>query len=158
MRSIFLSYEFRHDAWKAQAIRSVWLASGGVVTLEAKEASSDWEIKQWIDHTLRQAEVTVVLVGPNTASSRWVEYEVQLSKSLGKGLLGIDVVGMAGEGVCEPGPPLPMLAGYPMYDWVKDDGERQLGSWVLKANAQRTLDRTEAVAFRAPLEPTTERP
>ena len=104
MRNIFLSYEFRHDAWKAQAIRSVWLASGGTVTLEAEEAGSDWQIKQWIDHTLRQAEVTVVLVGPNTASSRWVEYEVQLSKSLGKGLLGIDVVGMSGRGNVSPGP------------------------------------------------------
>ena len=137
MHNIFLSYEFQHDAWKAQAIRSAWLASGGTVTLEAEEANSDSEIRQWIDHTLRQAEVTVVLVGPKTASSRWVEYEVQLSKSLGKGLLGIDVVGMSGEGVCEPRPPLPMLAGYPMYDWIKDDGERKLGSWVLKASAER---------------------
>lgn len=142
MSSIFLSYEFRHDAWKAQAIRSVWLASGGTVTLEAEEAHSEWEIKQWIDQTLRQAEVTVVLVGPNTSSSRWVKYEVQLSKSLGKGLLGIDVVGMSGEVAGEPRPPLPMLAGYPMYDWVKDDGERKLVSWVLRANAQRALDRT----------------
>lgn len=151
MHRIFLSYEFHHDAWKAQAIRSVWLASGGSVTLEGDEVGSDREIKLWIDDTLTEAEVTVVLVGPNTASSHWVKYEVQLSKALGKGLFGIDVGGMSGSSVVEPSSPMPMLAGYPMYDWVKDDGKLKLGAWVRKAHAQRTMDSAEAAAIRSTL-------
>lgn len=133
MHNIFLSYKFHHDAWKAQAVRSVWLAGGGTAILEVERVRSDGEIKQWIDDALEKAAVTLVLVGPKTAASRWVGYEIGLSKSLGKGLLGIDVGGMARGEDFVSSSPMPMLDGYPMYDWVKDDGERQLTSWVSKA-------------------------
>ena len=135
MHGIFLSYEFDGDARIADAVRSVWLARGGRVTLESAKASSDREIKQWIDQALGNAAVTVVLVGQNTASSRWVNYEIQHSKSLGKGLLGIDIRGMSEGAVNGPASPIPMLSGYPVYDWVKDDGEAKLGLWVSEAIA-----------------------
>lgn len=147
MHNIFLSYEFHHDAWIADAVRTVWLARGGTVTLESAKADSDREIKQWIDEALGKAAATVVLVGQNTASSRWVAYEIQQSKSLGKGLLGIDVSGLSQGEVRRPLSPVPMLAGYTMYDWVKDDGETMFGSWVSKAIAdrQRTTESSEVL-------------
>ena len=133
MHNVFLSYEFRHDAMKAEAVRSTWLAQGGTATLESVRAETDSEVKLWIDRHIARAAATVVLVGRFTASSRWVMYEIQRSKSLGKGLLGVDVSGILvgpDPGVCSP---MPMLAGYALYDWVRDGGEHNLASWVAKA-------------------------
>ena len=133
MQSIFLSYEYRHDAARAQAVRAAWLAQGGTATLESAQASSDLAIKQWIDHQLEVATVTIVLMSAYTASSRWVKYEIERTKALGKGLLGIDVSGMhQGQhgGGCSA---IPLLAGHASYDWVKDDGARNLAAWVAQA-------------------------
>jgi hypothetical protein len=38
---------------------------------------------------IKPASVTVVLIGNNTAKSRWVNWEIEESKRLGKGILGI---------------------------------------------------------------------
>ena len=133
MHNVFLSYEYGHDAARAASIRLAWLAHGGTATLESAKAGGDRDIKRWIDGQLESAAVTIVLLGSHTAFSKWVAYEVQRSKALGKGLLGIDVSGMQVSQAGDRCPPMPMLAGYSVYDWVKDDGERNLGCWVSDA-------------------------
>lgn len=134
MHNVFLSYEYGHDAARAASIRLAWLAHGGTATLESAKARTDRDIRRWIDRQLETAAATIVLVGSHTASSKWVAYEIERSKALGNGLLGIDVRGMqvseAGGSRC---PPMPMLAGYSLYDWVKDDGESNLACWVSDA-------------------------
>ena len=133
MHSVFLSYEYGHDAARAAFVRLTWLARGGTATLESAKARSDQDVKRWIDRQLEMAEATIVLVGSHTASSKWVAYEVQRSKALGKGLLGIDVSGMQVSQAGSRCSPMPILAGYSLYDWVKDDGERNLAWWVSDA-------------------------
>ena len=133
MHNVFLSYEYGHDAARAASIRLAWLAHGGTATLESAKARSDRDIRRWIDRHLETAAATIVLVGSHTASSKWVAYEIQRSKALGKGLLGIDVRGMQARQAGSRCQPMPMLAGYSLYDWVKDDGERNLACWVSEA-------------------------
>lgn len=41
------------------------------------------------DEYIRPSSVCVVLIGDNTATSDWVKWEIQASKELGKGILGI---------------------------------------------------------------------
>ena len=77
MEEIFLSYDFGRDAHRAFAVKSAWLAQGGVVHLESSKADTETEIKRWIDNRIESASVTVVLVGSRTHRSRWVEYEIR---------------------------------------------------------------------------------
>ena len=142
MHNIFLSYAYRHDAARAKLVRSVWLAQGGAATLESTLARSDTEVKRWIDRHLETAKATVVLIGTHTGASKWVRYEIQRSKNLGMGLLGIDITGMRGSRVGRHCSPMPTLAGYRQYDWVRDNGERNLGQWIAAAIGDATTDQS----------------
>lgn len=133
MHNVFISYEYGHDAARAASIRLAWLAHGGTATLESAKGRGELDIKRWIDRQVDIATATIVLVGSHTASSKWVVYEVQRCKALGKGLLGIDVSGMQSSQAGRRRLPMPILAGYCLYDWIKDDGERNLASWVSDA-------------------------
>lgn len=130
---IFLSYEFAHDADRAAVVRAAWSAQGGVVETESVDPCDDSSIRRWIDLAVAAASVTVVLVGSHTGASRWVDYEIGLTKALGNGLLGVDVSGIADRfgrtSTCTERLPV----GYPFYDWVGDVGVRNMRSWVDRA-------------------------
>jgi len=59
--------------------------------LDRRINSSDAEYvcKVIKDEYITPASVTVVLIGNKTANSDWVKWEIQTSKDLGKGILGI---------------------------------------------------------------------
>ena len=126
----FLSHEFAHDADRAAIVRDAWSAHGGFVETESVDLREESLIKRWIDQAMDRVSVTVVLAGSHTGVSRWVDYEIRLAKALGKGLLGVDVSGIEDRfgraGACAGRLP----AGYPFYDWVVDDGARNLRAWV----------------------------
>ena len=130
---VFLSYEFSHDADRAAVVRAAWLALGGVVETESADPRDESSIKRWIDSAIEAASVTVVLAGSHTRGSRWVDYEIRRTERLGNGLLGVDVSGVADRfgRTSECRARLP--AGYSFYDWVADDGERNMRSWVDRA-------------------------
>lgn len=130
---VFLSYEFAHDAERAEIVRSVWLAQGGAVETESVDPQDESSIRRWIDRAIAAASVTVVLAGSYTRTSKWVDYEIRRTGVLGNGLLAIDVSGIAdGFGrTSECRVRLP--AGCPLYDWVVEDGERNMRSWVERA-------------------------
>lgn len=133
LRRIFLSYDYRRDAHRAAAVRAAWIAQGGVVHLETAKANNKSDIAQWIDREIADASVTVVLVGSHTRHSKWVEYEIRQSELTGKGLIGVDVSGIRDQfgdrSTCDGALPV----GYPFYNWIADDGERNLTRWVDQA-------------------------
>ncbi len=141
MQRIFLSYEYRHDAAWAKAVRAIWVAQGGTATLESAQGNSDIAVRRWIDRQLATAAATIVLLGPHTAASNWVRYKIRRTKVLRKGLLGI--ASGAQDGRHTGGPRLPMLAGHALYDWIEDDGASNLAAWV--AEAVRSAHREVAV-------------
>ena len=133
MHRVFLSYEYEHDAASARAVRSAWVAQGGTATLESAQGSSDAAVQNWIDRQLEMAAVTIVLWSPHTASSSWVGYEIERTKMLGKGLLGIDITGMHDARRTGRKPKPAVLGGHALYHWLMDDGVRNLASWVANA-------------------------
>lgn len=101
---------------------------------EAIKKSSDDAVKKWITEQLKGTTVTVVLIGKETSTRKWVQYEIAKSVELGKGLLGIYIhkIENASKETDEAGDnPLP--SGYPTYLWYKDDGRENLGKWIEKA-------------------------
>ena len=92
-RQVFFSFHFDNDIWRVGQIRNIG-------TIEGQELFSDngWEkvrlrndsaIKAWIDNELNMRSCVVVLIGSETASRKWVQYEIEQAWKRGKGIVGI---------------------------------------------------------------------
>lgn len=139
-RRVFFSFKYE-DVSRAMVVRNSWVTQGGqqaagfvdAAEFEKIKRQGDAAIKRWIDDQLNGTSVTVVLVGEDTCSSRWVKYEIQKSIEIGNGLLGIDISkikdlkGITSERCGE------LPKGYPFYLWFKNDGYNNLSTWIEKA-------------------------
>jgi hypothetical protein len=150
-RQSFFSFRYKKDNWRASIVRNSWVtqdrkASGFFDSADWEEVKkkSDSAIEKWIDSQLTGTSVTVVLIGSDTAGKKWIDYEITSSHKKGNGLLGIYVHNLkdsnsktstkgqnpfknweftrAGKTIT-----------YPVYDWVNDDGYKNLGNWIEKA-------------------------
>ncbi len=154
-RKTFFSFHYKPDCWRASQVKNSW------VTQERKDAgffnSVEWEevkkkkdsdIEKWIDGQLNGTSVTVVLIGTNTASRKWIKYEIKSSYKRGNGLLGIYIhnkenskmlksskgTNHFGEiGKDADGKSVYFSTNYLCYDWVDDDGYNNMGDWIEKA-------------------------
>ncbi len=135
-RNVFFSFKYE-DVSRAMIVRNSWVtrdkqAAGFIDAAEFEKVKrrGDAAIKAWIDNQLVGTSVTAVLVGAATCRSRWVKYEIEASKSRGNGLLGVDIskikdlAGKTSERCGE------IPAGYSFYLWNKQDGYKNLGTWV----------------------------
>jgi hypothetical protein len=121
-------------------VRNSWVTQGkeaagfiDAADFEKLEKKGDDAIKAWIDDQLDGTSVTVVLVGKYTCDSKWVKYEIEKSKDIGNGLLGINIslindfdgktTDLCGE----------IPKGYDFYNWYGDDGYHKMGDWIEKA-------------------------
>lgn len=138
-RRVFFSFKYE-DVSRSMIVRNSWVTQGkeaaGFIDsadFEALKKQGDTAIKNWIDGQLNGTSVTVVLVGEKTCDSRWVKYEIEKSKEVGKGLLGIDVSKIKDlqENTSERCGRIP--AGYKFYLWNSDDGYENMGDWIEKA-------------------------
>lgn len=138
-RKVFFSFHYARDSWRVSKVRN----SGAIANFEKSPFydKADWEtlkrqgdqaIKNWIDGQLSGTSVTVVLIGAQTYSRRWVKYEISKSIELGKGLIGVNISGIKdrlGNTDSNMGPnPLP--SAYPIYKWNHNNGAENLGKWV----------------------------
>jgi hypothetical protein len=89
--------------------------------------------------------VTVVLIGAETSTRQYVGYEIKLSHNRGNGMLGIYIHNMkdvnsktdtkganplANWHVEREGKKVYLSDIYPTYDWVNDEGYKNLGTWI----------------------------
>jgi len=92
-RKVFYSFHFQRDSWRVSQVR-------GIGTIEENQAAkdNDWEtitkggdaaIQRWIDGQLEGRTCTILLIGPETAGRKWINYEIQKTWRDGKGILGI---------------------------------------------------------------------
>ncbi len=138
-RRAFFSFKYK-DVSRAMVVRNSWVTQGkeaagfiDAADFEEIKKKGDTAIKNWIDSQLKGTSVTVVLVGKETCNSKWVKYEIEKSKEIGNGLLGIDVSkikdlqGKASER-CGKIP-----KDYDFYLWNNDDGYKNMGDWIEKA-------------------------
>jgi hypothetical protein len=138
-RRVFFSFKYE-DVSRAMVVRNSWVTQGkeaaGFIDsadFEKIKRQGDSAIKSWIDRQLDGTSVTVVLVGKETCSSRWVKYEIEKSIEIGNGLLGIDVSkikdlqGNTSERCAE------IPKGYKFYLWNNHEGYKNMGDWIESA-------------------------
>lgn len=94
-RRVFYSFHFKPDSWRASQVRNA-----GVVEGNQPVSDNDWEavkrggddaVKKWIADQLNGRTCTVVLIGANTSTRKWVKHEIKESWNSGKGVAGIYV-------------------------------------------------------------------
>ena|ERR1700683_3066123 len=95
-RHLFFSFGYKADIWRASTVRNA-----GKVDARARAGwndASNWEeakrkgdaaIRKMIMSGLDGTSVTAVLIGANTASRPWVNFEIDKSLDRGNGLPGI---------------------------------------------------------------------
>jgi hypothetical protein len=117
--------------------RNSWVVQGreaagfvDAADFEKIKKQGDAAIKRWIDNQLTGTSVTVVLVGQLTCSSRWVKYEIEKSKELGHGLLGIDISKIPDWKKQTSDRCGQIPSGYSFYLWYKEDGYHNMGTWI----------------------------
>lgn len=139
-RRAFFSFKYKSDVSRAMVVRNSWVTQGkeaagfiDAADFEKIKKQGDAAIKRWIDNQLSGTSVTVVLVGANTCSSRWVKYEIEKSKEIGNGLLGIDVskIKDLNSNTSDRCGKIPK--GYSFYLWYNDAGYKNMGHWIEKA-------------------------
>jgi len=94
-RKVFFSFHYDPDNWRASQVRNMGALEGNVPC-----SDNDWEavkkggeagIKKWIAGQLSGRSCAVVLVGADTASRKWVIYEIQEAWNANKGVVGVRI-------------------------------------------------------------------
>lgn len=92
-RQVFYSFHFDNDVMRVQQIRHI-----GVIEGNEPVSPNNWEeirrigknaVKKWIDDNMKCKSCVVVLVGSETASRKWVDYEIRKAWNEGKGIFGV---------------------------------------------------------------------
>src|SRR5689334_542396 len=94
-RHVFYSLHYDADRTRAELLRNL---AGLVPNLEAKPSdwatirrSGDFAVKRWFDQQLRGRSCTIVLIGAQTSTRPWVQYEIARSWELKLGVLGVHI-------------------------------------------------------------------
>jgi hypothetical protein len=147
-RRVFFSFHYQRDVRRIQQVRQSWVVrEKGQATPfydaadfeEAKRRAGG--IEKWIEDQLTGCSVTAVLFGRETYEREWVKYEIKRSHERNMGILAIDIHNVKDplNGTDLPGRnPLEhwqangtkFTSLYRTYDWVRDDGYNNIGSWI----------------------------
>lgn len=140
-RRVFFSFHYERDIMRVNVVRN-----SGIVRPSNGAAgffdSSLWEeakkkhpaaITKMIDDALDGTTVTCVLVGAETNSREYVQYEIERSKQIGNGLLAVKIHTVPAPGSprdVEGYSPFGFFSPYSTYDWVSENGYENFGRWV----------------------------
>ncbi|HFQ4887183.1 TPA: TIR domain-containing protein [Vibrio vulnificus] len=154
-RKVFFSFHYERDVRRVVQVRNSWVIRPGGEAQpfydkaefeEAKRRSGG--IEQWIEEQLKGTSVTVILFGAETYDRKWVRHEIKRSYELKKGILAIDIhrikdpqkgADIQGKNpldywfIEKNGRKVYFSEMYETYDWVNDDGYKNLASWIEKA-------------------------
>lgn len=159
VRRVYFSFHYEGDVWRANQVRNSWVTkdreSAGfqdAAEFEAVRRQGHDAVRRWIDKNIARTSVTVVLVGENTCNREWVRYEIQKSIKKGNGIVFIKIHNLKDqdgntcpEGAMDFGVD---VSGYPVYDWVTDDGYNNIGDWVEASAAAAGRDELGPPAYR----------
>jgi hypothetical protein len=158
-RSVFFSFHYERDIVRVNQVRNAPITQAMVgfndhSLWEATKLKGESALRSLIDSGLRGASVTVVLIGNQTYLRPWVNYEIEKSWDDGKALLGLRIHNCPdfnGRGDTPGQNPLDLIstsvAGvqYPLstfaqtYDYVADNGYKNLSLWIEEAAKGRNL-------------------
>jgi hypothetical protein len=155
-RKVFFSFHYKRDVRRVSQVRNSWIIRPGGEAQPFLD-KAEWEsikrtgsaaIEKWIDTQLSGTSVTVVLIGAETSERPWVRHEIKRSYELKKGMLGIylnnikdPLTGTDTRGknpfdywnITVDNNRVPMSKLYPTYDWVQNDGYKNLSAWIEQA-------------------------
>ncbi|PZO73556.1 MAG: TIR-like domain-containing protein [Mesorhizobium amorphae] len=151
VRRVFFSFHYERDVRRIQQVRNSWVIRehGAAPPFYDKAEFEDAKrraggIEKWIEDQLAGCSVTAVLFGRETYEREWVKFEIKRSYERKMGILAIDIHNVRDpiHGADQPGRnPLDLweVGGrtfksmYQTYDWVRDDGYNNIGTWVERA-------------------------
>jgi hypothetical protein len=136
-RRVFFSFHYQNDVWRASIVRNSHIIDGTAAAgfqdaslWEEAKKKGDIAIQRMIDTALANTTVTAVLIGAETASREWVDYEIRKSIERGNGLLGIYIDQIKDRNgrisVRGPVPAALLNARVPIYVW----DSTKFGEWV----------------------------
>jgi len=149
-RRVFFSFHFERDVWRANQVRNSWVTqdTAGYVdaaTFEEVKKKGEANVKRWIDDQLIGTSVTIILIGNETSSRPYVQYEIDQSIRKGNGFVGIyihnlknheqktDYIGTNPLDNFRNAAGTPLSSIYKTYFWDFNDGYHNLGTWVEQA-------------------------
>jgi len=151
-RQVFFSFHYERDVMRVMQVRNSWVMRPGdgaqpfydkAEFEEAKKRAGG--IEKWIEEQLKGTSVTVVLFGAETYEREWVRHEIKRSYQLGKGILAIDIhrieapkkgADVQGKNPLDfwsatvDGVKTPFSRIYKTYDWVANDGYKNMPAWI----------------------------
>jgi hypothetical protein len=109
MTKAFFSFYFDDDVFRAGQVRNM-----GQVDSDEPIKDQDWEqikkgkdaaVQKWIADQMKKCDVAIVLVGQNTASRPWVDYEIRYAWNNHMPIFGIRIHGLSDvrNGISNPG-------------------------------------------------------
>lgn len=130
-RRVFFSFHFERDIWRANQVRNSNVVAGADAAgffdhseYEEAKRQGDASIKRMILRHLDNTTVTVVLIGTETASRPWVQYEIEQLIARKNGLLGVHIHHLQDRdnqtSARGPVPYVPPSVVFPTYDWDRD--------------------------------------
>lgn len=151
-RRAFFSFHHAGDVWRAGQVRNSWVTqdreSAGfwdAAAWEEVQKKDTATVEKWIDEQMKGTSVTVVLIGAQTSERPHVGYEIKQSHNAGKGMLGVYIHNMKDAAqrtsvkgsnpftnwsIQKDGRKVLLSDIYSTYDWVNDDGRKNLGDWI----------------------------
>lgn len=99
-RSIFASFHYTGDADRVQQVLKMGAIEGDSLVVaqdwESVKYKTDAAIENWIHTQMLRKSAVVVLVGSETASRKWVDYEIRKAWDDRRPLVGIRIHGLKG--------------------------------------------------------------
>lgn len=151
-RKIFFSFHYERDAWRAGQVRNCNVVASedeygfiDAAEWQSIKSQGDSAIEKWIDEQLKNTSVTAILVGAETASREWVLEEILKSWNRGNGIVAIRIHNIKDQDKKTDTAGLNPLGQFKLpsgtllssvcktYDWVIDDGRKNLGKWADEA-------------------------
>lgn len=156
-RKVFYSFCYEDDINRCMVVRNRWVTYGnqiqsGIIDkaeFEKIKRTGEQAVYRWIDKQLEGTSVTVVLLGTNTLSRKFVQYEICESIKRGNAIVGIHINNIrdmtTGQvsarcnvhfviGEYNDGTPAYFDSFCnEIHDYVNEDGYSYLDSWVENA-------------------------
>ena len=92
-RKVFFSFHFANDFWRTQQVRNMNALEGNPLATpnawEEVKRKGDDSIKKWINDEMLGRSCAIVFVGSETASRKWVKYEIEKAWKDKRAVLGI---------------------------------------------------------------------
>lgn len=155
-KTVFYSFHYDRDVHRVQLVRNINALEGQPLL-----NSQEWEqvrrrgeqaIKDWIHQKMAYKKAVIVLIGQQTASRPWVNYEINKAWADRKPLLGVHIHGLSSMGTVDsPGAnPFNEAVGIPVFDPTVTDAWGKIDS---KATYKRLVDNLEYWSGRGKVRP-----